>query len=193
MVILPHVAAALAREAPAVDLRFRFVEKDLIPGLLDSGALDLALGVFPSPPKRLGLETLFEERFVCVARRDHPGLRAGMTLDAFTALSHVLVTERGDAVGVVDEALSRQGLARRVALTVPHVLVVPYLLPRSDLVATVGSRAAALFMRTGALTVYDAPLDIPAWRLSMLWSRQKAGDPGLTWLRKVLSGICARA
>jgi DNA-binding transcriptional LysR family regulator len=189
MVILPHLAACLAEEAPLVDLRFRFVEKDATVDLLDGDALDLALGVYPNPPKRLALQALFDEHFVCVARMDHPGLRDGMTLEAFAALPHLLVTERGDAVGAVDEALAKLGLERRVAMTVPHVLVVPSVLPSSEMIATVGARAARLFARAAPLTVYDVPVPLPVWRLSMLWSRQKAGDLGLAWLRGILARI----
>jgi len=32
-----------------------------------------------------------------------------LTLEAFAALPHLLVTERGDAVGAVDEALAKLG------------------------------------------------------------------------------------
>jgi DNA-binding transcriptional LysR family regulator len=192
-VILPVLAAHLATAAPSVDLRFRFVEKDATVDLLDSDALDLALGVYPTAPKRLYLQPLFEERFVCLARKGHPGLRGGMTLDAFVALPHLLVTERGDAYGAVDEALAKLGLARHVRLTVPHVLVVPTVLPRSDLIASVGARAAQLFARTASVDIYELPLPIPSWRLSMLWSRQKAGDLGLAWLRDVLASIGAQA
>ena len=192
MVILPRLAAFLAEEAPSVDLRFRFVEKDLTFELLDTDRLDLALGVFPNPPKRLGLEPLFDENFVCIARRDHPDLCDGLSLEAFVALPHVLVTERGDQIGAVDEALARLGLERRVALTVPHVLVVRSVLPSSNLIATIGARAGRLFAQAAPLTVYDTPVALPAWRLSMLWSRQKAADPGLTWLRSTLSRIGAQ-
>nr|WP_294554346.1 LysR family transcriptional regulator [uncultured Rhodopila sp.] len=192
MVILPHLAACLAEEAPFLDLRFRFVEKDATVDLLDTDALDLALGVYPNPPKRMALQTLFDEHFVCVARKDHPGLRDGMTLAAFAALPHLLVTERGDAVGAVDEALAKLGLERRVAMTVPHVLVVPSVLPSSEMIATVGARAARLFAQAAPLAVYDAPVTLPAWRLSMMWSRQKAGDLGLAWLRGLLARIGSR-
>ncbi|MGD0103992.1 MAG: LysR family transcriptional regulator [Rhodopila sp.] len=192
MVILPRLAAFLAEEAPSVDLRFRFVEKDVTFELLDTDRLDLALGVFPDPPKRLGLKPLFDERFVCVARQNHPDLCNGLSLEAFVALPHVLVTERGDQIGAVDEALARLGLARRVALTVPHVLVVRSVLPSSNLIATVGARAGRLFAQAAPLTVYDAPVALPPWRMSMLWSRQKAGDPGLTWLRTTLYRIGAQ-
>jgi DNA-binding transcriptional LysR family regulator len=192
MVILPHLAACLAEEAPGVDLRFRFVEKNDIFDLLDTDALDLALGVFPNPPKRLALQALFDEKFVSIARRAHPGLCNGMTLDAFAALPHLLVTERGDATGAVDEVLAREGRDRRIALTVPHVLVVPSVLAKSDLIATVGERVARLFAGAASLTVYDTPVVMPPWRLSMLWSRQKAGDSGLSWLQGVLARIGSR-
>ncbi len=189
MVILPHLAAYVAREAPCVDLRFRFVEKGAIPEWLDTGRLDLALGVFPNPPKRLALKPLFEENFVCLARRDHPALQDGMTLAAFTAMPHLLVTERGDATGAVDEALGKRGLTRRIALTVPHVLVLPSILPRSDMVATIGTRAANLFAPSTALAIHQVPLAMPPWRMSMMWSRQQASDVGLRWLRDILSQI----
>ena len=52
MIVLPKLAAHLAQAAPYVDLRFRFVEKDATFDLLDADALDLALGVYPAPPKR---------------------------------------------------------------------------------------------------------------------------------------------
>ena len=191
MVILPHLASRLAHAAPLVDLRFRFVEKDVIPGLLDTGALDLALGVYPRAPKRFCVQSLFEERFVCVARRRHPALRAGLTLDTFVSLPHLLVTERGDARGAVDEALARANMTRRIKLTVPHVLAVPLVLAGSDMIATVGARAGREFARSAEIDVFDPPLALPAWRLSMLWTRQKAGDLGLAWLREQLALVCA--
>jgi DNA-binding transcriptional LysR family regulator len=186
MVILPRLAAHLARTAPFVDLRFRFVEKDATVALLDADELDLALGVYPRVPKRLRLQSLFEERFVCIARRGHPDLQDGMTLDAFVKLPHVLVTERGDATGVVDEALATLGLERHIKLTVPHVLVIPLVLPGSNMVASVGARAGRLFARNASVEIHELPFGLAPWRLSMLWSRQKASDLGLAWLRTTL-------
>lgn len=191
MIILPHLAAKIAAAAPHIDLRFRFAEKQTVVDLLDDDTLDLALGVFPEPPKRLGLQSLFEERFVCVSRRSHPALSDGMTLESYVALPHLLVTERGDAVGAVDEALAKQGFERRVTLTVPHVLVVPAVLTRTNLIATVGKRVAQSFSEAAALDIFEVPVAVPAWRLSMLWSRQRAGDLGLEWLRSILVEICA--
>jgi DNA-binding transcriptional LysR family regulator len=191
MVILPLLAARLAETAPHIDLRFRFVEKDATAGLLDDDALDLALGVFREPPKRFCLQPLFEERFVCIARKGHPALREGVTLDRFASLPHLLVTERGDASGAVDDALAKLGRARHVKLTVPHVLVVASVLAGSELIASVGARAAHLFARSAPIEIHELPVALPRWRLSMLWARRKSGDLGLAWLRGVLAEVGA--
>jgi DNA-binding transcriptional LysR family regulator len=192
-VLLPQLATRVRDEAPHIDLRFRFVEKDQIFELLDSDAINLALGVYPAPPKRFVLRGLLEERFVCVARRDHPALQGGLTREAFVAVPHVLVTERGDATGAVDDALRRHGLERRIALTVPYVLVLRSLLPDSDFIATIGLRAAKILMTSSRLTLYEPPIDLATWRLEMLWSRQQDSDTGLKWLRDAISSIAANA
>jgi DNA-binding transcriptional LysR family regulator len=192
MILLPELTAQVRARAPRIDLRFRFVEKDRLAELLDTGALDLAIGVFPSAPKRLAVEPLFEERFVCLTRADRALPADGLTLEHYAALPHVLVTERGDETGAVDAALRAQGITRRVAVTVPHVLLLPWLLRDGDLVATVGRRAAQTFTATAPLAVHDVPLALPRWRLEMMWSRQASGDAGLVWLRGLLVAIGAR-
>jgi DNA-binding transcriptional LysR family regulator len=188
-VLLPALTASLRTSASGVDLRFRFIEKDQVLGLLDAGVLDLAIGVFPDIPKRFAARALFQERFVCVAARGHPALARGLTLNTFAALPHVLVTERGDAVGAVDEALRARGLERRVALTIPYVLPLRELLPGSDLVATVGARVGRI-LATSGLALHEPPLPLAPWPLCMAWSRQQDADPGLSWLRALLFSVC---
>jgi DNA-binding transcriptional LysR family regulator len=116
-----------------------------------------------------------------------------LTREAFVAVPHVLVTERGDATGAVDDALRRHGLERRIALTVPYVLVLRSLLPDSDFIATIGLRAAKILMTSSRLTLYEPPIDLATWRLEMLWSRQQDSDTGLKWLRDAISSIAANA
>ncbi len=76
-------------------------------------------------------------------------------------------------MGAVDEALGALGLERRVALTVPHVMVVPHVLPRGDMVATVGARAARLFAQAAPLCLFATPLELAPWRLAIIWPRKK--------------------
>jgi DNA-binding transcriptional LysR family regulator len=180
--IAPGLIAAVRGGAPNVDLRFRFVEKTQIEKLLDEGVIDLALGVFPNPAKRFEMRQIFEEHFVCVARRDHPVFQGGLDLAGYAAAPHLLVTERGDDFGAVDEALARVGLTRRIALTVPSVLAVRRLLLGSDLIATIGERVAGGFAQEPRLALAATPLALPPWKLSLLSRRGPQPDAGLTWL-----------
>jgi hypothetical protein len=47
--------------------------------------------------------------------------------------------------------------------------------------------------RAAPIDIFELPISLPSWRLSMLWSRQRTGDLGLAWLRDVLLRIGARA
>ena len=142
IVVLPGLVPSLMREAPGIDLRCRFIEKDDVLGCLEAGDIDLALTVLPDLPKYFATAPLLDDTFVCLTRPEHPAVASGLTREVFCGLDHILVTERGDATGAVDRALAPLGLTRRIAVTVPQVLVVPMLLAQTDLVATTGRRAA---------------------------------------------------
>ncbi len=72
LVLLPELAARIRRDAPGIDLRVVGYEKAALGAMLDRGEIDLAVGVFPDPPHQCVRTPLFTERFVGLARADHP-------------------------------------------------------------------------------------------------------------------------
>jgi DNA-binding transcriptional LysR family regulator len=193
MVLAPTLIATLQREAPEVDLRFRFLEKDRLFERLDADDIDLALAVIGEPPKRFCAEPVLTDTFICLARAGHPLESEPFTLEAFARQQHVLVTERGDEVGAIDGLLAAQGLARRVAVTIPQVSLLPAILQDTDLVATVGRRAAARLCETRRLAIHPLPLEAKPWTMSLIWPQRKAHDPGLAWLRRLIEALCRTA
>ena len=193
LVALPDLVTRLARAAPGIDLRIRFIEKDAMLASVDSGRIDLAIAVLDDVPKHLAVEKLIEETFVCVTRADHPIAESGLTLDAYVGLSHVLVTQRGDAAGIVDQVLNSMGLSRRIAITVPQVAIVPMLLAGTDLVATIGRRAAERLCASVPLRLYAPPIALAPWHMDMIWSRRNDADEGLIWLRRQFRDAVAAA
>jgi DNA-binding transcriptional LysR family regulator len=189
MVLLPPLFRVLERDAPHVDLRFRFIEKGRVLGCLDDEEVDLALAVMGDAPKRFGCERLLTDTFVCVMRQDNPLADEPVSIQRFIAQRHILVTERGDETGAVDVALARVGLSRRVVLTVPLVSLVPMLLVESDAVATVGRLAADRLAQTAAIRIRDVPVSMPPWHMNLIWSARRERDDGLMWLRQQLKGM----
>jgi hypothetical protein len=52
------------------------------------------------------------------------GVSPPLSLEDYVRLPHVLTSQRGDAHGVVDDALAKRGLTRTIALTTPRFLAV---------------------------------------------------------------------
>lgn len=193
LVILPHVMAALKREAPLVDIRIVGYDKGDVPDLLDRGEIDVALGVFRSPSENAIRKFLCPERFVGVARRGHPLVRDGrIGLVEYAAAHHALVSVRRDAAGEIDTALEAQGLSRRVALALPHMLALPSILATSDLLAAIPGRAAAAMSQDG-LQTFAIPLTLSPWRIEMLWNPVARRDPASAWLRSRITTAAGEA
>jgi DNA-binding transcriptional LysR family regulator len=108
-----------------------------------------------------------------------------LTIEAYAAQSHVLVSPRGDTSGALDRVLADFGLRRRVALLVATYLAVPAALAASDLVATLPSRAAALVAAHAELATLPLPVDFSA-TVSMAWHRRAASEPAQAWFRQML-------
>src|SRR5688572_3229581 len=110
---LPPLVERAQRLAPGVRLEAVALEVEDIGDALAAGALDLAVGFLPGlgPPVRR--QPLFRDPYVCLMRADHPVGRR-LTRKKFLAASHALVSYKGGH-RVIEEALERAGLARRIA------------------------------------------------------------------------------
>ena len=94
---------------------------------------------------------LLRDPFVVIARRGHPIAGQYLSIEAYAALNHILVSPRGDTSGALDRILVDFGLRRRIALLVATYLALPVALAASDLVATVPSRTARQIAATAEI------------------------------------------
>jgi DNA-binding transcriptional LysR family regulator len=149
-----------------------------------SGRTDLALGLLPQLQAGFFQQALFRQPYVCLMRSGHPlASRPALTLADFAAVSHVRVTAEGTGHGRVDEALERQGLERRILLTVPHYVALGDVLGHSDLIATVPERFAQRVTGPFALTTRALPLPVDGSAIHQFWHARLHKDPGHQWLR----------
>jgi DNA-binding transcriptional LysR family regulator len=172
-----RVAAGVRLEAVALDLEH-------IGDALAAGALDIAVGFLPGLGPPLRRRALFRDPYVCLVRADHPLVAKGLTRRRFLEASHALVTYRGVGHRVIEEALERAGIARRIALRVPHFTVVPMVLERTDLILTLPARVARVYERRGNVRSLTPPVPIPQAEVAVHWHERFDADPGNRWLRE---------
>jgi len=191
-VLLPALIRCLTRTAPSLDIETQPLDGTLPAEELRSGRLDLAFGNFPQPVSSpLRQQPLFREGFVCLVRRGHPMVRTRLTLRRFVALQHVLVSPRGERSGVVDRLLGARGLERRVAFTTSHFMVAPTVVSQTNLITTVPRRAAEVLGRRLRLRLFEPPLRIPPFEISMVWHGRTDEEPLAHWFREEVRRICA--
>ncbi len=186
-VVLPSLMAMVRREAPGLDLRVHSVDSGSVLQRLRRGEVDLAIGPVQKAPATLEVVPLFLERLVAVARRGHPALGGKLSIADFAALPHLLVSPGGDAHGLVDEALTAHGLARRIVLTVPHFLAVPFLVEATDLVAALAERVATRLAATAAIEIGPLPVEAAPWTVGMIRPKGAVPDPALTWFMNAVA------
>ncbi len=182
-VVVPFIAALKVR-APGIRVRVIPVEPERLAAQFEQGKIDLALLTPSTTPGDLHSRTLYEERYVCMLRADHPDAQQPLNLARFCALEHILVSYEGESFwGVTDDALAKVGDSRRIGLSVSSFLVLPEVLAISEMIAVVPSRLARA---DAAMCVQEPPIAIQGFTKSMAWHERTHRDPAQQWLRELL-------
>lgn len=184
-VLVEHLVALLQKEAPGIDLQVTSYVSVL--EQLEADALDMAVVAAGPMPRKFSQQPLFSDRFTCILRDQHPALRRSrFSLGQYLELGHVLVAPGGTPGSVVDTALGRRGLSRRVVLQVSSFLVAPLVIADTDFVSTGPERLLARMSARFPLRVVPAPLKLPRIELRLAWHSRWDHDPAHQWMRDAL-------
>ncbi|KFA94173.1 LysR family transcriptional regulator [Archangium violaceum] len=183
LIVLPQLAAQLARY-PGVKFRVVPLPRDFPTVELESGELDLVLGVFDlapgdRAPRGLQRQVLVRERFMLVGRAHHPALRDPRRFDL--SLPQLHVSPRGGIEGRFER---KTKLRRNVVLFTPHYLVAPWVLASTDIIAALPERVARRFAEAFPLTVVPVERPHEPLRVQQLWHPHRQQEPAHRWLRE---------
>jgi len=191
MVFLPGLLERVKRDAPGVKIEVMRIPVKDVHTALESGELDLAVGFLPGLTTGMRQQPLFREHYVCMMRADHPLIGEKISARQFRDAAHVLVSYAGTGHQVIEETFVAEGLSAHIAVRVPHFLVVPMILARTDLIVTVPSRVAAVFAQGGNFKVLPLPLRLPGFEVRLHWHQRFHQDPANRWLRLLMAELYA--
>jgi DNA-binding transcriptional LysR family regulator len=181
---LPRLLEHLAHNAPGLRLRTVRLGADELRDQMEAGKVDLAIGLIPQLGAGFFQRRLFQQRYVCAYRQGHALDGKRLSLKAFTEAEHVVVVAAGTGHGMVDEELQRQGVQRKVRLTVPHFVAVGQILQSTDLVATLPERLAESLQKPFGLAIQPHPVKLPEATIHLFWHARLHQDPANQWLRE---------
>jgi len=186
--VLPRLMAALKQAAPEVNIVATQVPRERFRSVLENGEADLALGNLPELKSGFYQQRLFQDHYVCLARRDHPDIGERLSLRQYLQGSHVQVsTSVGDTM--IDRELTKRGLQRRIALQVPHFLVVTVIVMSCDLLVTIPYTVVSLLRAMERVKVMKLPFRIPDANVRQFWHQRYHHDPANRWLRRLIAEV----
>jgi DNA-binding transcriptional LysR family regulator len=189
LLLLPRLLQHLKKEAPRLGVDVVHLPPATTVDALERDEVDLAVSMGLEHSSAVRSEPLFVDRMVCVMRKSHPLARRGLTLESFLRQRHLRVAMSPADRRFVDDVLARRKAERQVALNVPHWLIVPHILVRTDLISVMPERyAAAVAGRTLVFRNLPFASDPFEWRL--YWHRRHERDPPNAWLRDAVRKAC---
>ncbi len=193
-VLLPELVRRVSRQASAIKWSAIQVPRREMAMELATGRLDLAFDVLLSVPEQLNHQRILQDHYVVVARKGHPLLSNGLSLDGYLSAQHIVVSSRRSGRSVEDFELSRLGHSRRIALRCQHYLAAWGAAAKTDWLLTMPGSFIHQHTDYFDLQIVPMPVGLPPLEVYMYWHRSLEGDPANLWLRQVvldvLPGAC---
>jgi DNA-binding transcriptional LysR family regulator len=188
--LMPQLLAHVRTVAPTVRLVAARIDAETGPAL-ESGGADLALGFVPWLESGFYQQTLFPQDWVCLVNGKHPRIQGSLTLLAYNEEAHVAITG-GTGAQLLQDALSRDGVQRRVVVELPGFLGLSGIVSATDLIATLPRQIGETLARMAHLQVLPCPLTLPPFLIKQHWHARYHEEPGNRWLRGVVAKLFMR-
>jgi DNA-binding transcriptional LysR family regulator len=185
--VLPPLMVALERDAPHARVAAVQVDRRELEGELQAGTLDCAIDVLLPLAPDIRHTRILADRTLVVARRGHPRLQDGITLEQYLAEEHILASSRRKGPGIEDFELSRLGMQRKIRLRCQHYFAACRVVSQTDLLLTMPERYARVANQQFDNQLLALPLEMPAWDVYLYWHANVEDDPANRWLRERLT------
>ena len=161
---------------------------------LERGDIDMAINRFDHLPDSFHQRSIWRDNFSCLMGPDHPA-KNNLSLEKYLESQHIWVSKTGIGIGTgmspmhsqkmgwVDEALFELGKKRKITLFTRNYQVAHYLLSTKNLIATIPTRAALVWLNTQGIHIAKPPFPIVPMEIKMAWSPVLHHNVGHKWLR----------
>ncbi|RZL91935.1 MAG: LysR family transcriptional regulator [Variovorax sp.] len=183
-VLLAEVVRRMAHEAPGLSFDIQpsssTMGQDLEQGRVDFLITPAHLTA-PDHPRAV----LFEDTYHVIACQQHPALQAGITLEQYQSLGHVVYqNERGQNPWFEQWYANEHGETRRIEVITHGFALMPRFIVGTRRIATVQTRLARQFEQAMPVRLLEPPMETPRLTEVLQWHQYRANDPGVQWVRE---------
>ena len=183
--ILPRLLAHLENGSPNITLANFEISRSKVVAEMANGNLDFFADASTFTDPHLHKTCIATDRYVVMARKNHPLLKQGCDLDTFLSMDHINVAYRQDGSSVIDVALDNLGHKRKVKFHSQHFLTVPSALVKTDMVACLPYHLAKHY----DLAMYEMPIEMPKMEYFLYWHVSMDEDHAHRWMREQIMEV----
>ena len=183
--ILPRLLAHLEDGSPNITLANFEISRSKVVSEMASGNLDFFADASTFTDPHLHKACIATDRYVVLARKNHPKLKNGLDLETFLDMNHINVTYRHDGSSAVDVVLDNLGHKRCIKFHSQHFLTVPSALVKTDMVACMPYHLAKHY----DLAMYEMPIDMPPMEYFLYWHVSMNEDHAHRWMREQIMEV----
>lgn len=183
--IMPRLMARLQSLAPNITLTNYEINRSNVVSSMASGNLDFYADASTFTDIHLEKQLIAKDRFVALARKNHPLIHNELTLENFLTLGHINVSNRKSGAGPIDIALDKLGKKRQVVMRGQHFLTVPSAISKTDLIACIPYHLAKHY----DLAMYEIPFDLPQVEYFLYWHVSADHDSAHKWMREQITEV----
>ncbi len=186
LVLMPRLMALLQQQAPGISIAVVDATPREAQTMMSEGTLDIAIGGLSMFGGNFHSQRLFSKHYVVIARKGHPALHGGLTMERFLAARHAVFRPAGggqdDFEAFVNSLFLANEAPRRVVVELAHGLGVVETVSTNDLLCCVPSRLASRDT-SSQIEVAPLPFEYPSSDIQQFWHHRFHGDVGHQWLR----------
>ncbi|MBI9111868.1 LysR family transcriptional regulator [Maridesulfovibrio ferrireducens] len=187
--LLPEIISKIQKQGPGVTLRIVQATYEQRTAMLQSGKLDIFLGCSRNYGAGVFKEKLFEDREICILRKDHPITGDVMTEDEMSKAEFVALSLSESGLGFLEDFLYRKGVQRKIKVVVQQEVVIPSLVSSSNLVGTLAERLAQTYSQIMPVRIIQLPLENTVFEIFQHWHAVNDNDPAHRWMRSIINDV----
>lgn len=186
--LLPPLTQHLAVVAPHIRIALRILSNRL-PRLLESGEIDLAIGVIPQLGAGFCQQELFASQYRCAVSHKHPRIQGDISMDQFQRETHIWVTTPATGYKDLEKALEVKKIRRHIGMRIPSFMGISAILAASEYLVIVPGWFGGLLANDPLVQVLPLPFSIPGYAVTQNWHERYTHDPALQWFRSTIARL----
>ncbi len=134
-------------------------------------------------------DVFVRDEWVAIQWSGHSSSGRELTLEEYCERPHAVYCRTDGRNAIEQDIIANLQIHQNNRLFIPYFTLLPQVVVGGNIIAVVPKSLAEYYAEFLPIVHFKPPYDLPPLELAMIWTRKRAADPGLEWLRSVVKQL----